>query len=150
MTILVDTNILLRVVDQSAAEHSICVDALRRLDDLGHELAICAQVMIEFWSVATRPLKANGLGLEPKSAAQFLNGLCNSLRVLPEPPDVASVWRQIVERYSVISKQAHDARLVALMQAHNLPQLLTLNTSDFSRYSQILLLNPQDAIALKK
>lgn len=64
MTILVDTNILLRTFDRSSMEHQVCVDALRKLDDLGRNLVICAQVMIEFWSVSTRPTpgKRHGVG----------------------------------------------------------------------------------------
>jgi predicted nucleic acid-binding protein len=60
MTILVDTNILLRSVDQASAEHLVSVNALRTLNDRGDDLVICAQVVIEFWSVATRPAANNG------------------------------------------------------------------------------------------
>jgi predicted nucleic acid-binding protein len=147
VTILIDTNILLRIVDQTAKEHSVCVEALRVLDDRGEDLAICAQLMIEFWSVATRPSNANGLGLSPQRAAFFLDGFTQSLKTLPEPADIAVYWRRTVEQYSVISKQAHDARLVALMDAHGVRQILTLNLADFARYTNVQSLPPTQVIA---
>jgi hypothetical protein len=38
--------------------------------------------------------------------------------------------------------QVHDARLVALMMAHGLSHLLTLNPADFQRYPGITALSP--------
>ncbi|MCW5934891.1 MAG: hypothetical protein KIT45_11460 [Fimbriimonadia bacterium] len=39
-------------------------------------------------------------------------------------------------------KQAHDTNLVAFMLEHGLSRLLTLNTGDFTRYSEIICLSP--------
>lgn len=39
-------------------------------------------------------------------------------------------------------KQVHDARLVALMQAHGITHILTLNGSDFTRYPGITPVDP--------
>jgi hypothetical protein len=44
----------------------------------------------------------------------------------------------------VSGKQVHDARIVALMQALGVTRLLTLNPSDFSRYPEITIIEPQD------
>lgn len=147
MTILVDTNILLRVVDQASNEHAVCVEALRMLDDRGEDLAICAQVMIEFWSVSTRPLNANGLGLDSQRAGRLLDGFIQSMTLLPEPADIGMRWRRVVDQYSVISKQAHDARLVAFVEAHGLQRFLTLNTADFKRYTDLDFVTPAQVIA---
>jgi hypothetical protein len=84
----------------------------------------------------------NGLGVDIQGAERFLDQIRNSMAVLPEPPDIAERWRRLVTAHSVISKQAHDARLVALMEAHQLKHLLTLNLADFRRFSQIELLTP--------
>jgi predicted nucleic acid-binding protein len=40
----------------------------------------------------------------------------------------------------------HDARLVAAMLAHGVPQLLTLNDRDFARYAGISVVHPRDLV----
>ena len=104
----------------------------------------CAQVAIEYWSVATRPVAANGLGLPATEAEQRLRDLDQFLIWLPEPADVGLRWRKLVNQYGVLGRQVHDARLVALMEAHGLTHLLTLNTADFTRYTGITILHPND------
>jgi hypothetical protein len=47
-------------------------------------------------------------------------------------------WREIVRDYRVTSVQVHDARLVAAMLVHSIPNLLTLNAADFARYADII------------
>ena len=42
-----------------------------------------------------------------------------------------------------MGKQAHDARLVAAMIAHRLTHLLTFNTDDFKRFSEITVVAPR-------
>ena len=43
--------------------------------------------------------------------------------------------------------EAHDAALVAAMQAHGLGQILTFNTGDFRRFEpQIRLLTPEQVL----
>lgn len=146
MTILVDRNILLRASDQSSAEHAVSTQALRQLDQDGHDLVFCAQVMIEFWSVATRPKSGNGLDLNPQTAGRLLDQYAHSMGVLPEPPDMAARWRRLIDKYGVISKQAHDARLAAFVDAHGFRKLLTLNVADFRRYAEVDCFPPADVV----
>jgi predicted nucleic acid-binding protein len=147
MTVLVDTNILLRAVDDSSAEHSVSAVALRRLSADGHDPVMCAQVMIEFWSVATRPKPSNGLGFDLAHAARLLDDFTRSIRVLPEPPDMAARWRHLITTYTVISKQSHDARLAAVVDAYGFRNLLTLNVGDFRRYAEVTCFPPADVVA---
>lgn len=63
MTYLVDSNILIRLVHRSDPMHSDAQNAYRLLRKQGEMLYIVPQNLIEFWAVATRPPKANGLGL---------------------------------------------------------------------------------------
>jgi len=61
--ILLDTNILLRQAEPLHAQHAesaTAADALRRD---GNQLVIVPQVLYEFWSVATRAVAQNGLGM---------------------------------------------------------------------------------------
>lgn len=140
--ILVGPNILLRVRDAASVHHPECVEALRRLDKAGTALYLGAQVLIEYWVVATRPLELNGLGLTPEEVLQDYADLGSTFVILPEPADVLARWQHLVTRYSVRGRQAHDARLVALMLSHGVTRVLTLNTADFIRYGEIVCLAP--------
>ena len=113
---LVDTSILARMRDADHPRRATCIEALRRLIATGRP-CICAQVLIEFWAVATRPREVNGLGLTVDEAEKDLDDWGQSLELLPEPPDVAARWRALVRQYAVQGRQSHDTRLVAVMLA---------------------------------
>ena len=53
-------------------------------------------------------------------------------------------WRRLVVAHAVSRVQVHDARLVAAMLVHGVPNLLTLNVTDFSGYAAIAAVHPQD------
>jgi len=59
---LLDTNILLYLANSAASERQAAKGAVTGMLAAGDRLAIAAQVLFEFWSVATRPVSANGLG----------------------------------------------------------------------------------------
>jgi predicted nucleic acid-binding protein len=139
-----DTNILLRSVHTSDPQYAVTERALTRLRQRGETLCIAPQNVIEFWSVATRPQGGphNGLGLAPSRAAAEIKALLRLFSVLPYKPEVLDTWRRIVERHGVIGTQAHDAHLVAMMQAHSITSILTFNGGDFTRYPGITVLDP--------
>jgi predicted nucleic acid-binding protein len=62
MSVPIDTNVLVRLADRQSSEHTVAVTALDRLLLRNEPLFISTQVLVEFWSVATRPESANGLG----------------------------------------------------------------------------------------
>jgi len=114
--------------------------------DNGIDLCICAQVLIEFWAVATRPLSANGLGFTARQIREQMANLRGMFTVLPEPPDMADLWQDVSDKHLVQGKQAHDARITALMLVHGLTRILTFNVNDFARYSDISAVTPQDIL----
>jgi hypothetical protein len=69
---LVDTNVLLRLVDRSSPKHSIARGAARTLHADGHALHAAPQNFAEHWNVATRPIAQNGLGLSTADADRSL------------------------------------------------------------------------------
>jgi len=147
MRYLVDTDVLLRYCDQDDGEHAVCVSAIRSLVAQGENVCLCAQVLIEHWAVATRPASVNGLGLDPDEADRQLAAATLALPCLPEPPDMAERWRKVARDNAVRGKQAHDARIVALMHSHGISHILTLNTDDFARYQGVTPVSPAEVIA---
>lgn len=146
MSALVDTNILVRFFDSSHADHQPCVDAIRCGQAQPGRLNVCLQIHIEFWSVATRPLNVNGLGLTPNEAGAALGDFDKFLPLLPDPPDIADRWRKLVMRYGVSGRSAHDARIAAWMESTGTTELLTLNGSDFYRFSHVRVITPADIL----
>ena len=143
MSFAVDTNVLLRSIDDGHVTQPIARNGLFALRDRGEILSIFPQNLIEFWAVATRPVPNNGLGLSITQAEAELISLKNLFALLPDIPEIFSAWEKIVLQYRVSGKQAHDARLVAAMTVHNLTHLLTFNTADFKRFSFITAASPE-------
>jgi predicted nucleic acid-binding protein len=49
---------------------------------------------------------------------------------------------RLVIANNVHGVQVHDARLAAIMEAHGITHILTLNENDFRRYTHIHAVNP--------
>jgi predicted nucleic acid-binding protein len=144
MAVLVDTNVLVRSLEADSQQRSGCRQALARAKSGRGDVFLCAQVMIEFWAVATRPIQSNGLGFSPAVARAALDDLGEILPTLPEPPDMAQRWLKLATDFGVSGKTTHDTRLVALMDAFGVGTILTLNDADFRRYGHLKIISPQD------
>ena len=69
MAILIDTNILLRLLQPHHPHCSLAERALGTLRTRNETLNVAPQNLMEFWAVATRPTSENGLGLAVETAA---------------------------------------------------------------------------------
>jgi predicted nucleic acid-binding protein len=146
--LLLDANVLLRWADSRAPEHTECAEAVAAFAGRSNVVYVCAQVMIESYVAATRPVEVNGLGFTTAEGRRFLGDIEDSFPCLPELPNMGKLWAALVTRHSVIGKPAHDARIVALMLAHNVTHLLTLNPGDFARYTEITTVTPAEWLNL--
>lgn len=135
MSYLLDTGILLRVADRRDQQHQTVFSAVQTLISRNQQLLISTQNIAEFLNVATRPVKNNGLGLQPSNALELLEKeiepICSAIA---EPTPVYAELKRFVSTYGVSGKQVHDARLVAMMMVWQIENLLTLNDRDFRRY----------------
>ncbi len=96
---------------------------------------MCAQILIEYWVVLTRPCEVNGCGLSFEDATTAVNSVRSTFPCLAEPPDIADRWQRLVYEHRVMGKPSHDARIVALMLSHGVSRILTFNKGDFERYN---------------
>ncbi|HEY6230419.1 MAG TPA: PIN domain-containing protein [Pyrinomonadaceae bacterium] len=141
MSYLVDTNVLLRSVQTFHPMHSAAVRAIDVL--LNNEiLSVIPQNFIEFWAVATRAKTSNGLGLTVEEAAARIQFIKSVLQLLPDVDGIFEEWERLVFQHQVLGKQVYDARLVAAMRVHGLTHLLTFNTGDFQRFTEITATSP--------
>ncbi|MSU57720.1 MAG: PIN domain-containing protein [Pedosphaera sp.] len=149
-TYLADTNLLLRLADPASSQHPIATDALARLLGQGDEVYLTPQNFIEFWAVATRPVEANGFGWNSERTAREVTELQERFPLLPDSPEIFTRWLELVKQLPVHGKRVHDARLVAVLQAHAIEQLITFNTSDFNVFESLSLVDPGSLVALSE
>jgi hypothetical protein len=93
---LVDSNILLRMLQPLHTQYALAGAAVASLRQQRFELCIVPQNLVEFWSVATRPLENNGIGLTPGFASDQLRNLRNLFRLLEGASGIAEQWEVLV------------------------------------------------------
>jgi len=70
VSVLVDTNVLLRLAQPNHGQYRAATDGVARALLAGEMLYVTPQNIIEFWAAATRPVgAANGLGLTAGAVA---------------------------------------------------------------------------------
>lgn len=143
--LLIDSNVLLRFSDPSREDGKIASAAVDRLNALLTPLYYCSQNIGEFWNTLTRPLDHNGFGLTPREAYARVQEVEAKFEFLPDGIAVHRQWLKLLSRYQVSGIKVHDAHLVAVMVVHGVRHILTFNTADFARYSEIEAVHPRDA-----
>jgi len=145
--VLMDTNIILRGAEPAHPMHIDAINAQAELRRRGNNPCLVAQNLIEFRSVATRPGAVNGMGMSQSDADNELTKLKSLYAVFADEATILPMWERLVTTYGSAGKQNHDARLVAAMLVHKITLLLTFNKSDFTRYSDITVVTPQEVLA---
>jgi predicted nucleic acid-binding protein len=145
--ILIDTNVLLRMVQEEHPHSPLANQAVEGCGAGGFQAVIVPQVVYEFWVVATRPLANNGLGYSAQQARASTDGMLKAFTLIRDERTIFEHWRVLLDQYEVLGKMAHDARLVAAMKRHRMQHILTFNSSDFARYDGIVAVSPAEAAA---
>jgi predicted nucleic acid-binding protein len=134
VSVLVDTNVLLRRLEPLHDHHRLAIDATSRLIERAEPVHVTPQNIAEFWAAATRPAARNGLGLSPATATAEIDRIERVFALLPDHPAIYEHWKRLVVTHTVIGAQVYDARLVAAMTVHGVRRILTFNAGDFTRY----------------
>jgi predicted nucleic acid-binding protein len=142
---LLDSNILLRWVKPDHSDYSAIVSAIDAILRQDGVLCYTSQNVAEFWNTCTRPLDRNGYGLSPQETDRKARFFEERLRFLPDGPLVHEEWRKLLVTHNILGVQVHDARLVAAMRVHGVKRILTFNTKDFARFTDIEAVRPHVA-----
>ncbi|MGP8243051.1 MAG: type II toxin-antitoxin system VapC family toxin [Bryobacteraceae bacterium] len=140
---LVDTNVLLRFVKPDDRDYPLVRSAVQWLWSAGDELCYTSQNLAEFWNTCTRPVERNGYGLSVSEVDRRARLVEDHFTLLDDSRAVHQEWRSLLVAKSVSGVQVHDARLVAVMNVHQVTRVLTFNTRDFVRYAGITPVHPQ-------
>ena len=147
MSWLVDTNILLRLVEPAHSMHPVAAGAFESLLSLDEAICALPQNIAEFWNVLTRPATARGgYGLSVTEAERRLLFIERHFSLLPDSAAAYFEWKRLVVAHQVMGIQVHDARLAALMTTHGISHVLTLNPADFARYTGIIVVTPHEIV----
>jgi len=133
--VLADTNIVLRYIQASSPQHLEVEKAIDRMIASGDVLFVTPQILREFWAVATRPMDKNGFGFAPSQAFESLKLLRLEFSFLDDKEGIFDQWLDLVTTHEVKGVKVHDANHAATALHHGLTHVLTLNPSDFQRYS---------------
>lgn len=126
MNWLADSNILTTLSKSQSPQFNRIRLALSNLHDRGDVICIIPQNLIEYWAVATRPIDANGLGLDVAETYDEVRKFKQYFHFLVIGHEVYSNWEKLVTKYQVKGKKTHDAHIVAAMIQHHITHLLTL------------------------
>ncbi len=146
MSVLADTNILLRRTQPDHPSHPAAVESIARLLETGETVFYTHQNIAEFWNVATRPLTGNGLGFSTALASREIETIERILVRLPDIPAIYGEWKRLVARHDVKGAKVYDTRLVAAMNVHGVRRILTFNGADFLRFG-VEILDPHAFVA---
>lgn len=146
MSYVVDSNILLRVIQPTHTMYREASGAVTNLLQQGEVIHVLPQNLYEVWVVATRPVANNGLGLSVQEAIREINGIEKHFTFLSDTSAIYPVWKSLVTQHSVSGRPAHDARIVAAMQVHDISHILTFNKDDFKRFPSITVVTPAEVV----
>ena len=102
--ILVDTNVLLRMVQPSHSMHATALMAVSKLRLANESLCLVPQVLYEFWVVATRPVEPNGLGMTLAEAEADVTRLIQRFRLFRDERAIFERWRELVVQHRILGR----------------------------------------------
>ncbi len=136
MSYLIDTPLLLRIVNRADVQHVAAETVIETLRHQGKMLHIAPQNLVEFRNGATRPIEVNGLGLSSSVVEGHAEEFEKKFRLLPKRPEIFPAWKTLVKAAGVTGKQVHDARLVAICHVYALTHILTFNVRHFAQLAK--------------
>ncbi|MBD2143866.1 type II toxin-antitoxin system VapC family toxin [Sphaerospermopsis sp. FACHB-1194] len=144
---IIDTNVVMRFCNPSDVQHHLATDAISRLLTQGDKCFLTAQILVEFWAVATRPVEVNGLGWSVETTRKTIDQVLRRFPLLKESEDIFPNWLNLVTTNKVMGKRTHDVRIVAVMLAYQVTHILTFNPSDFLLTTSIVVVRPQELLS---
>jgi predicted nucleic acid-binding protein len=139
--IFLDTNVLIYASEERAPLHHVAARAIRSVHQAGAMLWLSRQVLREYLAVLTRPQFWGN----PQPIGRLITEvrqLQAQVRVAEDGADVTEQLLALLAQFPSGGKQVHDANIVATMQAHGIPRLLTHNEDDFVRYAAVITVVP--------
>src|SRR5271165_5929758 len=98
MSVLVDTNVLLRRTQPNHEHHAVAMESVARLLAANEMVCFTPQNISEFWNVVTRPVAHNGLGFSVSLVASEVEKIERILTLLRDSPATYTEWKRLVNQ----------------------------------------------------
>jgi predicted nucleic acid-binding protein len=135
--LFIDTNVLVYANVATAPFHNAALKALQEAHQAGRPLWISRQVLREFIAARTRP-QTFAQPSTPAVVIERVKYFESHFEIADDTPAVTDQLLRLLANHKLGGKQVHDANIVATMQAHGIPTLLTRNTKDFERFGETI------------
>lgn len=135
--ILIDTMVLVKALNKRDKEHEQAQTCLVHLLSSSEDLVVCLQNLVEFWAVATRPIKRKGLGWSTERTFLEIQKIRASFVVLEDPDDWFSTWINMVKAHRLEGKDVHDARIASIMLRNNVHKVVSSDRKGFDPIAEI-------------
>lgn len=139
--VFVDTNVLIYARSVHSPFHITAVTRLDELTASGAELWTSRQIFREYLAGMTRP----GAVRPPIPMSGLLadiRGFASRFRIAEDGPAVTGHLDTLLAAIPCGGRQVYDANITATMLAYNIPNLLTHNTADFTRFGGYIAIVP--------
>lgn len=144
--LFVDANVLLTATEETRSRHRKALALLAESGPRGWRLAASGQVLREYLAVATRPVEANGLGIEPAKAVANVAEFLRRIHLCDEDDRVARRLRRLAAAHGLRGRRLHDGNIAATMICHGMRDLVTENGGDFATFEEIRALSLTEAV----
>ena len=133
----IDTNVLVNSRVPGAPHHDAARAGLERAFRDPEPLRVSRQVIREYLAVVTRP-QTWPVAITREEALEDVSRLIRTFQVLEDGSAVTELLIELCRDIPAGGRQIHDANIVATMLARGEGRLLTFNTADFRRYSELI------------
>lgn len=134
--ILIDTNVLVYVKDQSSNFHQ---RALNFIENYGADFIVSSKNLSEYLVVVTRgdsPLSS------VEDAIEDIREFSQYFSVVYPSVQSQQILLTLLQQYKIRGKRVHDVELAAIALANNVDSIATLNTKDFASVDEIKVIEP--------
>ena len=136
--VFLDTNILIYLVNEDSPFHDNVLNKFKEIASR-NELWISRQILREYAVVVTRPGTVEK-PLSPEIIASDIENLKDTFHVADETEETTRILIELIKSYKITGKNIHDANIFATMTANSIRNLFTLNTGDFQKFNDLILI----------
>ncbi len=134
---LIDSNILVYSINSSSPKH---IDAQHFIQENVGKLEIAHQNIFETLRVLTHsrfpnPMKVN-------EAVNAVENILKACSIITPDYKTHRIALELIKKYKIASNQIFDAYLAATAISNGVDTLVTDNTKDLRRFSEIKVINP--------
>lgn len=137
MKILLDTNVLIRIVKKRHPEYSITMKAIAKLLSQGEELFYSPEGLVEMCVVLRRAFG------QKRSGTLKAIRLIESVFYLIDNSDYLTAWIKLYRKCSLGVNLLYDLKFVAIAVENGMDAILTFDTKHYQRFKEINILNPR-------